>query len=148
MSAFNIDHEHINVLVWAGLKDPRLGPLRWYWGTPTISTELHPETAAATGQMLLDANADTLGHLYSDHGPYPAYTYRAPLHHSWTELEILNALHCYRYNSCEHPGWEDSPARAFVDALEARLIHRLPGYTSGPWAIGPESLPAAAKRTA
>ena len=147
MSAFVVHPEHINVLLWAGLKDPRLGALRWEHMRPTHSTELQPETATEIGQILLDENVKSVNHSYGTEMYTPKlYTYRPPLQRGWTNVELLNALHCYQYQASEHPDWESSQAYAFCQALERRLIRRLPGYSDGPWAIGPESLPAAARR--
>ena len=125
--------------------------------TPKPCTEpswrgiLTPERATLTGQMLLDENVASYNHAYAHHNdPYTAapYTYQRPIHQSWSTAELLNALHAYRYNACERPEWATSEAAAFVDALQQRLISRIPGYTSGPWCIGPESLPAAAQARA
>jgi hypothetical protein len=60
--------------------------------------------------------------------------------------ELLNAVHCYEYQACEHPGWETSEAHAFCKALERRLISKLPGYNDGPWAISRTSIPAAVRK--
>jgi hypothetical protein len=48
--------------------------------------------------------------------------------------------------ACKHPGWDASQAHAFCQALQQRSIHRLPGYTGGPWAITNTSAPAAQRR--
>lgn len=42
----------------------------------------------------------------------------------WSELE---------YQSCEHPGWRESEAARFCDALRSHLIARLPGMDEAPW---------------
>ncbi|ART74333.1 hypothetical protein BTO20_37560 (plasmid) [Mycobacterium dioxanotrophicus] len=143
MTAFVVHVEHIHVLLWAGLRDPRLGALRW--NTATVAGELQPETASTVGQMLLDENIASVAHLHNEPPAPEIYKYRPPAQRGWTNVELLNALHCYRYQSCEHPDWEGSEAQAFTEALEARLIHRLPGYSSGPWAITPSSVPSAAR---
>ena len=146
MSAFVVHPEHINVLIWAGLQDPRLGALRWQ--TARLAEELQPENASEVGQMLLDANVAAVNYVYGETSETETYRYYPPRQRGWTGVELLIALHCYRYQSDEHPDWEGSQAQAFVDALESRIVHRLPGYTSGPWAITPHSIPAAAKRSA
>lgn len=152
MSASSVHPEHINVLIWAGLlrKHPN-GALHWTYSNPSRVGVLSTETATATGQMLLDAVATSLNHAYPDRpDPFTAdtYTYRRPLHTSWTTPELLSALHGYRYQAVEARDWAASEAAAFVDALENRLIRSIPGYSSGPWCIGPESTPAAAKARA
>ena len=150
MTAFVVHPEHINVLLWAGLKDPRLGALRWDHPNtnPTNSTELQPETASETGQMLLDINIAAVSHLYNEPAEPQHYTYRPPRHRHWTNVELLKALHCYQYQADEHPDWHNTQARAFCRALEKRLIYRLPGYNEGPWAIEPTTRPAADRASA
>lgn len=115
---------------------------------PTHVGVLTTDTASQTGQMLLDAVATSLNDAYPDRPePFTAdtYTYRRPVHISWTPPELLSALHGYRYQSSEAGNWPTSEAAAFVDALQLRLIRRIPGYSAGPWCVGPESQPAAVK---
>jgi hypothetical protein len=48
---------------------------------------------------------------------------------------VLKAIDCYRYQSCEHPGWASSEAQQFCLALQALAINHLPGYDQAPWDI-------------
>ena len=148
MSAFIIHPEHINVLIWAGLHHLRCGaPLHWVFGNPTDLAELTPENPTSVGRMLLEENTASVNHLYNEHhAPNLPYTYRHPRHTSWSIPELLNALHCYQHQACEHPGWDSSGARAFCQAVQQRLIRRLPGYLDGPWAITTASIPGAGRR--
>ena len=57
--------------------------------------------------------------------------------HRWSLPELLNAIRGYQYQTCEHPSWETSEAKAFCEALQQRLISMLPGYRNGPWLIPP-----------
>ena len=50
-------------------------------------------------------------------------------------IAILRACDCYAYQACEHVGWTDSEAYAFIQALRDKMIRRLPGYDSAPWEI-------------
>ena len=36
--------------------------------------------------------------------------------------DIVSAVACYRYQSCEHPEWHDSVAAAFCEELEAEAL--------------------------
>jgi len=45
----------------------------------------------------------------------------------------LKAVCCYRYQSCEHPGWKGSEASRFCDALERVAVELLPGFSEAPW---------------
>lgn len=46
---------------------------------------------------------------------------------------VLKALRCYAHQSCCYPGWWKCDAKAFCDALTARLIEHLPEWDSAPW---------------
>jgi hypothetical protein len=149
MSADTVDHEHINVLLWAAAKPvPPNGPMYWYYDNPTRCNQVDPDGSNRDeiGQMLLDENAASVNHLYRRDDHAARYTHRRPQHTEWTVAELLNAIRGYQYQSCEHPGWERSQAKAFCDALQQRLIATLPGYTEGPWLITGSSLPASVER--
>jgi len=45
-------------------------------------------------------------------------------------LVVLKAIACLEYQSCEHPGWLDSEARVFCQALRRVAITALPGYSA------------------
>jgi hypothetical protein len=145
MSASTVDHEHIHVLLWAAAKPvPPNGPMHWYYHNPTRCNQIDPDhhNLDQIGQMLLDENALSTNYLYGRGGSAQTYTYQRPQHTEWTVAELLNAIRGYQYQTCEHPGWERSQAKAFCDTLQQRLIATLPGYTDGPWLITASSLPA------
>lgn len=151
MSACTVHHEHIHVLLWAAARPvPDCGRLHWYYGNPTRWNQMDGPATADTrddiGQMLLDENAASVNYLYNRTDCVGAYTYRPPQHTDWSSPELLNALRGYQYQSCEHPGWAHSQAKAFCDALQQRLVYTLPGFAGGPWLITPSSAPAAATR--
>lgn len=58
--------------------------------------------------------------------------------------ESCKAIACLECQSCEHPAWPDSAARAFLGDLLWRLITTLPGYAEAPWEISAELLAARA----
>jgi len=45
----------------------------------------------------------------------------------------LSLISCYEYQSCEHPEWRTSEARAICEALRKLAIRNLPGYDEAPW---------------
>lgn len=60
----------------------------------------------------------------------------APLHPE----AIAYACGCFDYQSCEHPGWESSRAKALTDALEAKClaepgVRQRPPFGVWPWGI-------------
>ena len=151
MSASTVHHEHIHVLLWVAAQPvPQCGPLAWYYDNPIRWNRLDGPGAessrAAVGQMLLDENAASVNYRYDIDDAAAVYVYRQPRHTDWSLPELLNALRGYEYQSCEHPGWDASQAKAFCDALQQRLVCMLPGYNDGPWLITPGSVPATASR--
>lgn len=50
-------------------------------------------------------------------------------------LHVIKTCRYYAYQSCEHNGWERSPARRIVEALERQLVPELPGYDDAPWGL-------------
>ena len=79
MSAFIVDPEHINVLIWAGLQHvPGSAPLRWRFGNPTDLAELTPATATHVGRMLLEENTASVNHLYNEHHAPPPHLHLPP----------------------------------------------------------------------
>lgn len=142
MSEFVVDNEHLHVLIWAATITPDYHhvPLSWTYGNPSHRNHIHPDNLTEIGQMLLDANTDAVNYARDEHGAH-TYTNRPPLHTTWTPIEILNALHAFEYQCTAHPDWPTSQAHAFCDALQQRLLDRIPDYHHGPWAIDDTSTP-------
>lgn len=131
MSAFLVDDEHINVVLYAGLRPlGDDGPLTWAWPDSRagfLQAELTHDTATRVGQMLLDENIRSLGDGHPS-AAVPVYHYEAPRFTNWRDTEILMAIHCYQYQACEPLDWRDTEACRFTEALETRIIRHLPGY--------------------
>lgn len=50
-------------------------------------------------------------------------------------IDVIKACHCLEYQSCEHPQWESSTAKAIVNAIVDAASRALPGYDDAPWEI-------------
>jgi hypothetical protein len=50
-------------------------------------------------------------------------------------VQVLKALACYEYQTCEHPRWETSLARRICDAIRDSAIKRTPGYEDAQWEV-------------
>lgn len=121
------------------------------WDVRDGRDELRLENAEAVGQMPTDECVRSVSHRYAGSeslpGRYPdgldgfgdwfePFTYaamqpgRCP-----TPVEALKLLDCLEYQSCEHPGWRDSDARAFCEALRRQMIACLAGYDEAPWEL-------------
>lgn len=155
MSAFEVSGTHIDILVSAALQRSRYGDtLTWYHGeTPGTQPgealpshadylaapdrahrQVTPENAGTWAAALLAENRRSVNHRYEQD------EIEVPHVFTWYEgqfsaVAVLKAISCYEYQSCEHPGWKASEARAFCVALTDRMIGQLPGYDSGPWEI-------------
>lgn len=154
MSAWIVDKAHIDYLVSAGFIGGVANPLEWFdaepgpeafregepWGPgwrehlEEHGRKLTRETAGRVGAMLWAENVASVNHRYAETELEDPYLFARVMVEGWAALK---ALECYEYQSCEHPGWRTSEARAFCDALRARLIDHLeaqePRYTDAPW---------------
>lgn len=149
MSAFMVHEEHINVMVWAATElasSSDTGPVFHYspapgvYGVRVSSTDRDSMTRA--GQMLVDANAESMAARYGEHDHGYAYTYTRPKRADWRPVDILKAISCYEYQACETGDFEASEAGRFCDAMRRGLLRRLPGMDSAAWEIGPNTTPA------
>ena len=166
MSAWIVSREHIDTLVTAAVALKIVGD-------DETDRGILGGTGSAmdrAGQLLWSENLESVAYRYpNDTGngdrPGPcsftddqagAYTFTA---RPTEDLAVIaKAAACLDYQSCEHPGWNLSLARAIVgDILEAiatrtglapDLLNNLPGYDAAPWGIDETNAPAAAGRRA
>lgn len=149
MSAWIVSRTHIDLLVTAGLdlpgRDTHGGILSWYvdGNRHTLTTS----NADEIGQMVWAENVASVSHRYPDDGPGdlpgPNGFHAADVllySHTWVRgiidpTVVLRAIDCYEYQSCEHPGWKASRARAFCVALQEAAVGQLPGYDQAPWSF-------------
>ena len=94
--------------------------------------------------MLWDENIKSVSHRYGEENTdkLPGVigeTYAYDAHENFifgpdvNPVAVLKACRCYAYQSCEHPGWEDSRAKALIDNLKDSAISSLPGYEEAEW---------------
>lgn len=149
MSAYVVDRDHIRYLVSAATQMRRgidSGELRWRNGKGPVRILPHgdAERAADVGQVLWDENVASVEYRYPKSGgdlPGPVlpegHGYVYGPHRAWAgdiePVQVLKAIHCLEYQSCEHPGWEKSEAHAFLRALEAAAMRAVPGYSATEW---------------
>ena len=154
MSAYVIDREHVRYLVDAAHRTfwPHRSPFRWFYNGHWHTLDQSDNAACVrAGQMLWNENIRSIEGRYPDCGldsdmPGPiGETYLYDTHKprvnrpDW--VAVLKACHCYRYQSCEHEGWEASEAYTFIDALMDTATHLLPGYEDAPWGAPPPLKP-------
>ena len=137
MSAFIVDNRHLDYLISAGLKwsMPHLGGylVTWTWHDGH-RRPLTRENANQVGAMLAAENQRSVNERYELDELESLYTF-TPYRKAITAVQVLKALSCYEYQSCEHDAWETSEAKRFCEALRHRAISMLPGYETAEWAI-------------
>lgn len=140
MSAFILGTDHIDYLVSAALDcGIRQNGFGIYW----LNERIEWHNADQIGAALLRENIASVSFRYESHrgdlpGPIPnplpdAYTYQPFL--EVDTAQVLKALDCYEYQSCEHPGWNDSEAHRFCDVLRRRYGATISGYDDALWEV-------------
>lgn len=135
MSAWIVDHNHIDFLVFAAKTWKSLNSWdgqRW--------RELTPREA---GQILWSENVRSVVGRYPDcpkdalPGPTAESLYMfEPTKGVWPDLDpvqVLKAARCLNYQCCDHEEWEGSEACRFLDNLITCAIGALPGYDAAEW---------------
>jgi hypothetical protein len=147
MSAWVVSKDHIDLLVSFGLAAGMEGryhdALRWHH--KGVTRYLNHGTTDAVGQMLVDECVRSVSYRYPGDnvargelpGPVDAYYTRPyrfePVRPLPALVVAFKAIHCYDYQSCEHPGWPTSEAHEFCVRLQSRLTSMLDGYDAAPW---------------
>lgn len=133
MSAFVVTKQHIDAMVTAGL--PRPGDSGWIrWTDPVNPTQTHIlnlDTADRAGALLWQENRVSVNHRYHDGDEIDALYRFARF--AQNPVTVLKLIDCYEYQSCEHPGWEESQAKRLSGQLRKQAISKLPGYDEAPW---------------
>lgn len=121
MSAFTLGSDHIDLLITVAMRIPG-------FNGQYINI---PKTADLLGQDLLNENFASVNYRYSEEEPVPEYHW-TPVAEVQAEhlsghvlMQILNAAHCYDYQTCEHPAWSDSRAFWVSQAIQAWVETRL-----------------------
>jgi hypothetical protein len=159
MSAFIVGNKHLSYMIRAASAySRRYGPFRWFttdpreesdyqrgepWGPSHVANiqererTLTRENRDAVGCMLAATNRESVNHRYDENEIEELFSYdmKAETLMNLDPVVVLKATRCYMYQSCEHPEWETSSAKAFCEALIVTAISKLDGYDNAPWAI-------------
>jgi len=155
MSAFILGSDHIDFLVTAAISLGTGGGYGLYWqpwDNLDSRTRVGLDNADDFGAMLLAENIASVQYLYNDPTPEAsAYRYRPFPNPAYGVLptaniaQVLKAIRCYEYQSCEHPDWDQSQAKSICTALRDAYINRLPGYDDAQWEVCRPAQPALAR---
>ena len=149
MSCYMVDRNHVIFLVNAATQAGRADPVSYRHNGHRYEPKW--EDAAALANMLWRENKRSVFYRYPDceeGGEIPGevgenyIVCENEAHKEWasiTAVQVIKAAHSYSYQACEHPEWEDSHARAFIDALIEHYIYKIPGYDDAKWGA-PEAL--------
>ena len=141
MSVFIVSPEHIHVLLDAALRYTDEIGMTIYTNDGQALT-IDRTNRDQVGQMLLDTNTASAGARHQEASELYIYSYTTPIRFDWEAVDILKAISCYEYQTCEAPGWDTSTAKAFCEGLRDAVIPALPGYNDAPWEITTTSTPA------
>lgn len=150
MSAYLVEKNHVRYLIAAAVRfeaciqvKNSAGNLEWRAAKEATDDEL-----SEVGQDLWNENAASV------EGRYPSlkgktlpgedentpkddrlfFTFDpSTFYEDLSPAQVIKAVHCYSYQSCEHEGWRTSRAREFCDHLAHIAESRIPGYDKAVW---------------
>ena len=132
MSAFIVSLEHVEVLATHQV-------MTFYRGDDIVGE------IANTIKLLWRENHKSVNYRYQVNERLPRVVvgdfdyYRALYHNKHDAIELYKLVQCYDYQSCEHPTYEKSKAKAMISKMESRLasiiIGNLPAYDEAKWSI-------------
>lgn len=141
MSAFQVSPNHIGAIV------------RWYLENARyLGSQDEREPAKLMALLAAECNK-SVRYRYSDADELPGYagrTGRAPAvcdpqldrYQQLTPVQVIKAVDCLEYQSCEHPTWETSAACRLLTRIRSEAIGQLPGYAEAEWHIGDAAIKA------
>lgn len=133
MSCSMVHTDLIDLLVTAAVKVPfPNGPLTWWHDGDAHQVGYDADTPDRVGAMLLAETMRSVNYRYSEDEVEPVYVHR-PVDSMPPAVHVLAAVDCYEFQSCEHPGWEQSEAWRFCNSLTRCLVVQLPGFDAAPW---------------
>ena len=141
MSAFIVGDDHLNALLTYAV-DRRIS----YWNPRSKErTDITSRNVEEVGRILLDENVRSVDHRYGgridadEKDAGARYTFQR-----WTArlspVQVLKAVACLDYQSCETNDWDNTLAYRICQAIKDRAISDLPGYEAAQWEIRKESV--------
>lgn len=150
MSAYIVSKVHIDALLTAALGNGAHDDALYWYTEEGGGRRVTHDTVDDVGAMLVSENVASIRARYPDvpedltDAPGPidnAFAvdavkgqYRFERTREFSTGELLAAISCYEYQSCEHDGWEGSDAQTFCRYLRESLCRKVPGY-EGTWEI-------------
>jgi hypothetical protein len=134
MSAFIVNKEHIDALV-----NYMVAHKVSYW-TGNDRVNVTRFNAEEVGRILLDENVRSVNHRYRDEcssdEKNESSNYRfTPSSRYFSPVQIIKAVHCLDYQSCETDDWETTLAYKICQAILSAACRNLPGYDQAQWGV-------------
>lgn len=115
MSAYIVEQNHIEYLV-----DALFSPTNDMIPYLHHDLALDKATPDKVGQLLWEENHRSVNFRYKEKGETPRFKYRGKCYAS-DPLQVIKSIHCYNYQTCEHPEWETSGVKKILGRLEHRI---------------------------
>ena len=107
--------------------------------TPFVSATRY--TPSQIGAALWTENLASVNYRYAEDAPPEPYTHRPyrgcsrvttsrPIFRELAPVEIIALCNSLDYQSCEHPAWNDSFAKDYINRIRMKAIGALPGYVT------------------
>lgn len=135
MSAFILEDDTIDLLVTAGTMGSRDNGLRLYFAGEVIAYSKYEDTDLV-GTILKTANYESVNYRYQENTEVGTYNYRTVGDIGGALIpwgQVLKSLDCYEYQSCEHPEWETSLAKAICSAIRRKVCRAIADETETEW---------------
>ena len=160
MSCFMVNREHALAIAKAAVSRGLHGEtLRLYTGDiridfcPEFYADPLPPSSGGTmtlpgnrlAELLLLENAKSVASRYGERADewFDLNLKGAPItEEEWTAarvaedddpIHLIKSIHCYEYQACEHPEWEDSIAYKVCKGLVGHIIRTMPEYDYANW---------------
>lgn len=147
MSAYMVDRHHIRYLIEAAKSEVICSHGDFRWRHNGQSHRITDEVALAN--MLWGENRKSIEYRYPDTIDHPEDSpgeigetfvfiednFPDMRWLKFDPVQVMASCDCYSYQSCEHPGWEESEAKAFIDSLIGYVRRRVQGYDEAIWGV-------------
>ena len=132
MSAFIVSDKHLNVILTMAV----VKRASYYFEANGRRVDITRANASEIGQKLLDENFRSVNHRYRENDKAAKFEYRAVRSDEYSAVDVLKAIDCLDYQSCETDDWPKSEAYAILDGIKDSMIRALPGYAeSRGWSL-------------
>ena len=139
MSAYILQDDTIDLLVTAGLYGVGIdGGLRVYHEGEILTFNRY-EHADELGTILKTANYDSVNYRYKESTEMEGYRHNGEGITQYlggeviTWGQVLKSARCYEYQSCEHPEWGTSLAKAIVEAITRKVCEKVSRDAEWDW---------------